>query len=367
MADPQVIFKNIDWYARGIVISIPKVTEQRTFQGDKLITNEFDIILDNRDNMFSINNPNSIFYGTSWLYETITIYGSSGELIWGGVIIKIIREHKNGTVTITSKNSLFSYRHEIIEYETTPGNWETIADAFKNICDNAGFTNYDITSVNQSINDLTSASCYVRVNINKSDNMTLQNVIEKLALYANADAYSHLNNIYFIHWKPTTGQGGVSLTIDDIKSLPESVREDEANIINNFSISYFEDQGIPATDADNNNIGSFSRAKYGSHDLPDMQSGEGDNQIIFKDLTSALYIGESYIKKTNKNYDSNLVRPLTQFYFNIFADNKTWLTLQSTFNLTLADEGWDETVFEPFEYTIDEDTDDIRLFVLERP
>ena len=363
----QVTAFGVDIWDLGYVLEVPNITEQRTFRGAKLITNEFDITVKNIDNAFSLNNPVSFICGTAWLYSSLIVKGDNGETIWDGIITRIVRNPENGTATITSKNSLFSRRMEIIDYETPAGTWETAAGAFKNICDAIGFTHYDNARVNQSINDLENANCYLKVNINPSDNMTFQQAAEKLALYGNADAYSHLNNIYFVHWKQNTATGSVTIIENDMKALPDSITEDESQIINEFSIGYFEDQGIPATDAANNNLGQFSRAKYETHDIADMQSGEGDNQIIFKDLVSAVYIGEGYIKKTHKNLGNNLVRPLTSFNFNIFANNKNWLTLQTPFNVTLSDEAWVAKTFEPFEFTINEMENDIRIYCMERP
>ena len=361
MARPVVTFLGEDIYDR--VISLPNITEKRTFRQDKLITNEYDIIVDNSDNYFSVTNIGSQVYGTKWLYSDITVTGTNGETIWEGVVTKIPRDVESGRADITSKNKLFEFRKEPIEYETPVGTWETPSEAFKNICDAIGYTNYDNNSVTVSTGQYQANNCYVRVNINKSDNLSFQQCIERLAIYGNADAYSHLNNIYFVHWVQFTGSGEVSFLEKDMKRLPSGVREDERNIINDYSIDY-QGSVTPATDSGNLNTGAASRAKYGVHALPDMRS-DSSGIVQYKNKVSADYIGNSYIVRTHKYVDTNRVRPLTSFNFSIFSDFRSWLTLQSKFDITLADEGWDNTTCEPFEFTINEDTDEIRIFAME--
>ena len=113
----------------------------------------------------------------------------------------------------------------------------------------------------------------------------------------------------------------------------------------------------------NNNIGNISRNYYGVHSLP-ITNSSTNQQIIYKDLTSAIYIGEGYIKRTHKNLDT-LPEPLSKIRFNLFADNKEWITLQSYFRLTLPDESWTNKIFEVFEFTIDEDNDNIEVIAYE--
>lgn len=359
MADPRILINNKDIWALGYATSIINVSEQKTFRRDKLISNTYNLVVENYDNFFTVNNPVSIFSGSRWLYEGIQIYNKDEELIWDGIITGIDRNHNTKTAIIKTKNKFFKYRNEKIEYESS--DWETPAAAVKNICDAIGFTNYDEASINTSASRYEDAGCYIKCDFNPSDNIDFQTCIEKLADYGNADAYSHLGNLYFVHWVPFTG--GVSINLnagqrDKFKSLPQ-VTEIESDIINDYNIGYYGDDDTSATDSANNNIGEISRSYYGIHSLPETNSSN-EQQIIYKDLTSAVWIGEGYIKRTHKNLNTN-PEPLSKIRFNLFADNKEWINLQSYFGLTLSDEDWTNKICEVFEFTIDEDGDNIEL------
>ena len=89
----QVIFYDIDIFDR--VISLPNITEQRTFRRDKLITNEYDIVVRNVDNFFTPTNKASLVYGTDWLYQPIKVIGDNDETVWDGIVTKIIRNVNN--------------------------------------------------------------------------------------------------------------------------------------------------------------------------------------------------------------------------------------------------------------------------------
>ena len=329
----------------------------------KKISNSYTFTVENYDNFFTVNNPKSIFFGTTWLYSTCVIYNRDNEKIWDGIVTQVDRNHNTKTANITTKNNLFKVRNELVSYISS--DWETPAEAVKNVLDNIGYTGYNEASINTSIDRYTTADCYIKCNINLEDNMTVQAFIEKLADYGNADAYSHLGELYFVHWKPFTG--GVSINLntnerDKFRSLPQ-VAEMESDLINDYSIGYDGDGGTPATDADNNNIGNVSRSRYGTHSLPETNS-DGDQQIVYKDLTSAVYIGEGYIRRTHKDLTTD-PQPLSKISFNLFSDNKEWITLQSYFRLTFSDENWTNKIFEVFEFTIDEDNDDIKLMAYE--
>ena len=99
---------------------------------------------------------------------------------------------------------MFKYYERIIVYQSST--WETGADAFKNICDDIGFTAYDDASVNKSISELTEADCYLKVSLQQEDGVTFQSIIEKLGEVTNSDVYTHNNIVYFIHW--IKGDGG---------------------------------------------------------------------------------------------------------------------------------------------------------------
>ncbi len=362
MSDPKVLLSGQDIYAKGYVKEIPKIQEKKTFKKDKLVTNEFSLNVINTDDFFSVGNSKSLYGGNNYIYEPFTITGRQGEIIWNGQVIDISRNHEKKLATIKSRNSLFKFRNEYIEYESS--DWETGANAFKNISDAIGFKDYDNTAVTNSINRLTAAGALLEANFNKSNKLTFQKAIEKLAEYSNADAYSHDGRVYFVHWIPFAEGISINLTIDDLKTKPV-VSNLEKEIINDYLIGYDSDGGIGAIDSDNNNIGEISRKTqlFGTKQLPELRSGDG-NMIVYKNLATAVYIGEGYIKRTQRAVATNPTS-LQKITLSLYADHKDWITLQSFFTLTLADESWTQKIFETFDFTINENKDDIKITAIE--
>ncbi len=360
MADPQVLFLGEDLYARGQVITYPAINEMKSFKNDKLITNAYDIQVRNEDNFFSLDNPVSPYNGINIYFQPIRVIGTKGEDIWNGIVTTILREHTSKTAIIRSKNSMFKFYERIIVY--TSSDWETGADAFKNISDAIGFTDYDTAAVQTSINQLTDANCLLKVDLQQEDGATFQSIIEKLGEYSNADVYSHNNIVFFVHWVRTTADNSsISITEKDFKAVP-SVSEAIEEIVNDYSIGYDADNETPATDSNSNNIGSVSRTKYGTRSLPEMQSSEG-TQIIFKDKVSAIYIGEGYVRRTQKGIDTapQNPKPLVRTTFEIFSDFRSFINLQTRYRKTFSDESWTNKLFEIFEFTINEDEDKIAI------
>ena len=360
MANPQVLFLGQDLFAQGRVTSYPAINEMKSFKGDKLITNDYSIEVKNEDDFFSVGNPKSILAGQDYLFKPITVIGSKSEIIWSGIVTNIVREHREKTAIINSKNTMYKFYQRIIVY--TSNDWETGAEAFKNICDDIGFTNYDTASVQASIDRLENANCYLKVDLKQEDGVTFQSIIEKLGEYSNADVYTHNNNIYFIHWIQSSGSNAsIGITIKEKRECP-IVNEDQNELINDYSIGYYGDNGSSATDTNSNNIGNVSRKKYTTRSLPEMDSSNGA-QIVFKDKVSAIYIGESYMKRTHKGLTStpSEPEPLIQITFELFADFREFINLQNRFKLTFSDENWTNKLFEIFEFSIFEDEDKISI------
>ena len=350
MADPQVNLLGQDIYALGYVDSILPIHEKKTFQKQFLIINSYDLLVKNYDNFFSVDNPVSIFHGTNWRYTTLQIIDENSEVIWNGIIIDIVRNPVNKTALIQSRDGLFQYRKELIEYTSTA--YETGAEAVKNIMDDYSYTDYNQNAIETSITNLNDAGCTLKVDITKEDNVTLLQILDKLAVYCAADCYLHNNQVYFRHWIPYTGGTSIYLTENDILDIIE-IKSSENTLINDYNIGYDGDLGVSATDEDNNDIGNASRLKYGIHSLPELRCDTSNSQIWFENLASAVYIGESYIKRTNINYNTQ-PRPLTSFTARLKYNIQSWITLQTYCYVTFSDEGWNQKLFEIFEFTRDE-------------
>lgn len=361
MANPQVILlDDIDIYARGDVDKIINVLEEKTFRRDKLINSQFNIKVRNFDNFYSVDNNTSYFNNIIWRYEPLKIYNINGDLIWDGIIRNIHRDHNTGMATILTINKLHKQFTEIITYASSTA--ETPATAAKNIMDNYSIS-YDATSVQNSINQLDDNSCYVQVNITAEDNVTVMAAIEKLAEYACADAFSSNGKVFFKHWKPFTGGVKVNILEKDLKVRPK-VTDLESEIINQFSIPYDGDLGIPATDT--NGYGTISKQStyFGVHDLPGFDGGGAESQIYFTTLAGARYIGECYIRRTHIN-PLTQPRPPWAIDFELKGTQQDWIDLETYFTLTFDDESWSSKTFEFFRTETNYNTDSIKLRAIE--
>jgi hypothetical protein len=344
-----VIFGDIDLVALGYVGKLIKIEEEKTFDKDKLISNEVEFEVKNFDNFFSIDNNTSHFKSVFWRYQTIKYYNMDGILEWDGIILKIVRDHATKLAKIISTDMLAKFSETAVEYSSS--DWETPAAAFEGVCAAVGFLSYNQASVQASDAQYEEAECYIKCNFLKDDGLTFQQAIEKLGEIGCADVYNHLGIIYFKHWRPFTGGVSVYLDGDDLRSAPV-VDEAIDELINDYRIGYDGDAGTPAVDADNNSIGAISRIRNGTHSLADI-NGDGTGEITVKDLTSAMYIGECYIRRTHRALASAPM-PLQKIEFTLAIDYWKYFNLNTFFRLTLTDEDWDEKLFEIYKMEKDE-------------
>jgi len=354
---PRVLILDdeIDIYDR--VDKLIKITEQKTFKRDKLIINDISLTANNYDNYFSVNNSNSIFNNVRWRYKPFKIFNKDEEKIWDGIVYDIVRDHQRKLAVIRSRDRLYKFKNIKISYSSS--DWETPAEAAKNIMDNYNFTDYNAKAVQNSINILTDAQCYIKCHINSEDNIKFMHALEKLGEYAVADVFTMNNEVYFKCWEPFVGGVTVRLTEDDILKSLKVHSPLEFNLINNYGITISD--GTVETDAGNNNIGEVSRQDqfYGTQDLNEID-GSLENEIEIRDNASAVYIGETSIKRTHINL-SKQPRPPEVIEFVLPIDFRHLITLETYFRISFSDEGWDAKLFEP--YTIIKDEDNNRMTI----
>lgn len=356
---PKVLVAGYNIYEFGKVNQLMQIEEVRTFKTDKLFINEYKLTVNNFDNFFSIDNYASPFKNQDWLFQSFIVKDIDDNIIWEGIITDIKVNHQTKLATIIAQSILAKYFSYKINYVSS--DWETGAEAFKNICDQIGFTNYNHKSVEDSIAYLEANSCYIKCRMNYDEGITFQQAVEKLAEYSGADCFVNKNEIYFKVWRAYTGGAVGGITENIILKLPE-INILSSEIINEYRIGYENDNDIPATDTNSNNIGAISRTKFGIFELPEMDGKEG--QILIKDKTSATFIGEIYINRTHKNLNTKPM-PLRNMEIDLKYDYKYYLDINSYIKLNLVDESWTEKVFEITGTMIDYDKNLISLTCLE--
>jgi len=216
--------------------------------------------------------------------------------------------------------------------------------------------------VTDSINRFTDNSCYIKCFFGKEDDIIMQQALEKLGEVGCADVFNSFNDIFYKHWVPFSGGAKVSLVESDLKTSV-IVSSPDTELINEYRIGYTGDADTPLTDATGGNIGNISREYYGTHELTEMNCRE-NQEIVFKDITSAQYIGECYIKRLYINLYTQ-PRPPHIIQFDLKYTHREWVDLETYFRLTWSDEGWTEKLFEIFRITYDYDRNNIGILAYE--
>jgi hypothetical protein len=341
---PRVLILNsgIDLWEKGLVSKIIKLEEVKTFRRDKIIVPQITLPVINNTNQFNVDNPDSIFHGIKWRYQLFQIWDEDDNLIWDGIVDDFLIDLSSNITGILSKNTLSELLQTEIEYISSV--YETPAEAFENICIAYDYDNYNKKYVTDSIAIYTENNCFIKCHFLQEDNITFQQAIELLAKVGAADCYTAKRELCFKHWTPFTG--GVKFSIDNSdlnKSLKSKLSRD---YFNNYRIGYEGDLGVKATDSANGDIGKISRENNRNHDLPIIE-GDSNQQIEIKDLVSAVYLGESNIRRSHINLDTEPMPPRI-IDFPLPYTHKDFINLQTYFRLTNTRMGWDNKLFEVY-------------------
>lgn len=352
-----------DIYKLGHIENLQSIEENKTFQRDKLVINEIEQTVNNQSNFYSVANPLSIFSGVAWKFKPFKRFDKNGELVWNGALLDIVRDHNSKTANIISVDILSQFQEEKIEYESE--DWEPPSQAAFNIL---SALNYPLDNINKDSFD-TSTNVYdnnnalIKINFNKSDNINLQSALEDIGTAGCADVYMEKNRINFVVWQPFSGGVKVDLTKKDFIDSPVADSPNE-NLITEYIINYAGDNEIPAKDSTNNNIGRLSRQANRNGVREFVFNGAPDQQIIIKDLASAVFFGECYIRRTHKNLLTN-PEPLTRSEHSISINNENWLDLNTSNTISFGRENWQQKTFNVFSINKDSTNKIINLIEFE--
>lgn len=357
MARVLLLSREIDIYSLGYVESIPSITQEKTFEQSKLIDNQYSITCDDQSGFFT-----DIALSTDWQNEPIKIYDNDNELIWDGIIIDISLDDENETAVITSSSKLSQRFSQIVEYFSS--DFETAPGVAKSIMDSYGFTQYNATTLQRAITQCENASCYIRCFIDKEDNTTLRDAIEKLAQFCTAYVYVYNNILYFEPYEENYFFTAISINGDDpgvLMSRPKiSFLIDR--IVNDYEIGYIDDFDVPATDENSNNLFERSRDKYGVRTWGRSITSNDSGQIQFKDKTSAVWLGEQGMKQSHA---SDKISAPIQITLDFNYNFKTALNLNTVFSFTYSKYNWTGKVFQIFRISKNEESQKINVMAIE--
>ena len=352
---------NNDLYAEGRLIEFPIVTEEKTFGRDKIISNEMVLRVRNDDNYFSVNNRKSPFGSHPWKYAKLLVYNFQGDLIWDGLIVDIKRIHEGKVAEITSQDSLAQFLSKRLLY--TSADWETPADAVLNIFAAVGITNYNNTSLNRAKKKYVAGGCYIKCDFSQGDAITVLGALERLGEFGVADCFFSRNTFFFSHNVVFESRKIPKILVDSDFMEAPTVSFGQSDMKNEYAIRYVGDAEVAATDVANGNIGASSRNLYGTQDVSEINGAE-NQQIMIRDKTAAVYIGECYIRRTHLNLGNNPMPP-QWVDFTVDIRHRNDLDVNSYFRMTYADEDWNEKLCEIFMIEKNEDANYIRVTALE--
>lgn len=354
----KVITGNIDLWQRGLIDRFPVIEYFKSFDRERIFLNQLSIRASNIDNIYSLDNPKSIYKNINWRGQPVNIFDPENRLIWDGELTNIVRDHGAWIVDLVSQNRLYSFRYTKVIYASS--DWETGAQAVKNILDQYGVENYHLPSLNMSDGILTEAGALLKVNVTSASNKTLIEVLETIAKYSNADIYDYLGKIYMTVWRPQTSVLPKTSISDNDIIQSAKIEVMDKFIINDYSISYDGDSGTPANDTDNNNLGSLSRQRNGRYAF----ELAGSDIVTLKDIGTAVWVGEMAMKRTHRDFTSN-PRGLMRCELSITMDSGVWIDLKTILKLTLSQEQWDGKIFEVYRMELDYERKTIGLELFE--
>lgn len=347
LLQPEVLLDGIDIYKLGHIQTLGQVEENRTFQRNKLVSNQITQTVLNQNDFYSADNPESQFSGLNFKGKSFIRKDKNGEIIWDGITKDLKRIHGTKLCDIISTDVLAKFQKNTIEYETGGSGWENPADAALNILNDIGYPNNNINldSFKRSSDIFDSNNILIKVNYNKSSGLNMQTVLNELGKAGFADVYSERNKINYAAWKEFSGGTSADLSESDLINSSITVDSPDDNIINEYFI-FYDGSSDPATDSDNANpIGTLSRKNNGQRDFT--FDGSTGKRVVIKDLSSAHEIGRNNIKRVHRRL---LTDPdsLTRIAFQLSINNETWVDLQTTFRLSFAREGWTDKIYKMF-------------------
>jgi len=330
--------------------------EFRTLQRDGIIISNYKFTIENSDKVFSVNRDKSFFSNPDTIYNTPIKIKSNDVIVWQGIIKNVFEKPNDIAVDIETIDQFYDTIHQKVEYAS--GGYEGFGDIVKNVFDTYNI-NYNTGAMERSIALYDAASCEAEATITKDDSMDVMSFAEKMAEIGCADFFTHDGEVYFLAYGDTAG--GITLEDKDFITF-DSISLNEKDIINEYRI--YHAAGGPEIDADNNNIGEASRNKYGTRELKEMKTGT-EEIITLKDSTSAVYLGENYIKRSHilqNGLYSNI--PLwVQFSLDIELDQYTTVLDRVTVNFTPNNIN---SEFQVMKKDVDYNSNTIRIEALQR-
>jgi hypothetical protein len=341
---------------------LPRVAEQRGLGSSISMPDSCKVTVENFDNAFSLQHPNSFFAGAAWQNKPMEVWDREGLKIWSGLLSEPQVDHTKRTTGIVSRSTQSEWRKAAVVYTTT--GWETPADALNNVAAAIGFPDLDGTYVGRSAAQQAAAGIYIKVTLVAGDNETFGNFVNRMADFGCADVYEHLGKIVYLYEPGSASTPDVDLVDCDVLYGSVKLTRSTREFFNDYAIY---ESGTPGTvtDATAGNIGAASRRQNGTLVQQRVPSSL-DTKYQVQNAAAAQAIGESYIRRSH--YDLAIApRPRGQIQFDVETYHRTWVDLTSDFRLTYAREGWTAKSFRVVGFSRDDSKGKITVTALEWP
>lgn len=340
----------------------PKIIEKRSIGSDLVFPADCKIVCENFDNSFSLEHPSSLFSGTNWQNESVEIWDREGIKVWDGVLAEPQVDHARRMTTIVSRSRLHEWRDITVTYTSAVA--ETPASALQNVAAAIGFPHLDTASVTASDAQQTADGISISVTLTSADNATFGQVLNKLADYGCADVYEHLGQLRYVYYTGAAARPSVTLQECDYVSTPKLTRSTR-NLINDYAIWEVSGGGATRTDTTEGDIGAASRLQMGTFLLKSVP-GTLETQYQLQDQTSAVAVGEAYIRRTHIDLAVS-PRPRIEVQFDLELHHRVWVDLLSDFAMTYEREGWTAKTFRVVAFERDDTRKRITITAQEWP
>jgi hypothetical protein len=348
MKDIKVLFGNYDIYADDRLQFLPSIIQEKGRFDSIPVINDFNLTLRNDDNKFSRFNFGFFSGRTIEEIREIPVYIIINDLtVFDGMITNYPQRTYGSekTVSINISSRLYKAFAEDIIVSWVAGIPKAPAQVFYELMTYYGFQEYVHYPSIQSAKDFQEAnSLLVQVDLTSSAQLTLFDVISKLALVGNAKLYSYNNLLYYQIYDPTTTEGtAVSISQDDLGNDGLTIEPiDDARKIDDYEIGTSVGVATRAT---------LNRKNIFSQEFNDSQ------YVVIPSLTSGITLGENIIEDTHRVKE--LISLSVSFDFGIDLFH-----LYQYFYLSHSDEGYDNKFCEVISKEIDHQGNKINIKAL---
>jgi hypothetical protein len=283
------------------VKKLPRNDQKITFgAGSNLIASTLEVVLDNTNSDYDDLTAGSLFYGTSWYNDDITIFDDEQNIyLWKGRIKNIKVSDKDKTVTVYSSNYIQDIADTNIVYSESSD--MTGAEHAYNIlidCVEIPSTDIEYDGFAEATAIQDTEKVYFNIVYTADDNKSAISVVSELCRICNMELYCENNVIKLKQWQEYAGEISYEIKDRNLLSLQYEHEYDDDKIINSYNIVYKNGAGILwKSDTDAGSIVTYGERKFLVPDQDVDSTTATDFKILLREGDGASYCGDLAITR----------------------------------------------------------------------